>query len=76
MSRYYFHIREGQAFVRDEEGTECRDMNAVLNEAQASARDIAQAALKSQYEQALASIEIEDEDGRTLGHVSAALTLH
>jgi hypothetical protein len=62
MSRYFFHIRDGLVFVPDEEGMECRTMAAVLDEARASARDLASEALWSS-ESPLASIEIEDEEG-------------
>lgn len=74
MSRYFFHIRRGQILIRDEEGMECRTMTAVLDEARASARDIASEARWSL--DALASIEIEDEDGNEVRPTSSTRWVH
>ena len=63
MSRYFFHIRDGLILVPDEEGMECRTMRAVEDEAQASARDMADAALRSRSASLVATIEIEDDQG-------------
>jgi hypothetical protein len=65
MSRYYFHIRDGRVLIPDEEGMECRTMAAVLDEARASARDLASEAFRSSSKP-LASIEIEDEYGNEI----------
>jgi hypothetical protein len=63
MSRYFFHIRDGEFLVPDEEGMECRNMRAVNDEARASARDIANAALHRQSVTIIATIAVEDELG-------------
>ena len=76
MSRYYFHIRDGRILVRDEEGVECRSMNAVQDEARASARDMIHAALGCFAKAPPASIEIEAEDGNEVGQVTPAAWLH
>lgn len=70
MSRYFFHIRDGLVFVPDEEGLECRDMQAVQDEARASARDMVNAALHGRPSLP-AAIEIEDERGN---HVPQTLS--
>jgi hypothetical protein len=40
MPRYYFHIREGDEMVRDEEGLDCEDARTARHEAIESAREI------------------------------------
>ena len=66
MSRYFFHIRDGLIFVPDEEGMECRTIRAMVDEARASARDMANAALRSRSAALVATIEVEDEQGNTV----------
>jgi len=75
MSRYFFHIRDGRVLIRDEEGMECRTMAAVLDEARASARDIASEA-RWGLDAPLASIEIEDEDGNGVQSGTPTTWLH
>jgi hypothetical protein len=76
MSRYYFHIRDGEILVPDEEGTECRDVFAVQEEARASVRDLFNVAMLSFSRQPLASIEIEDEDGNAIEMLPPRSRLH
>ena len=76
MGRYYFHIRDGQALIHDEEGTECADLIAVLHEATCSARDVALAALRSGSTHPLATIEIEDEYGNVIANCAPPPALH
>jgi hypothetical protein len=76
MSRYYFHIRDGETLVPDEEGTECRDMVAVQEEARASVRDLFNVAILSFSRQPLAFIVIEDEDGNAVEMLPARSWLH
>lgn len=76
MSRYYFHIRDGQILIPDEEGMECRNMNAVHIEARASARDLANTALRNKSAVLPASIEIEDEQGHEVDQLGAPIWLH
>jgi hypothetical protein len=76
MSRYFFHIRDGLRFVPDEEGIECGDMKAVQDEAQASVRDLARAAVQGWALVALASIEVEDDCGNAIPQVRSTLWLN
>jgi hypothetical protein len=69
--RYYFHIRDGLDLIPDEEGVECRTMKAVADEANASAHDLANAALRSRSA-SIPSIEIEDDDGNDVPHAQRA----
>jgi hypothetical protein len=74
MSRYYFQIPDGRFLVPDEEGTECRNMLAVHGEARASARDLANAALRSFLPTVPSTIEVEDDEGNAMGNtISKAL---
>lgn len=40
MARFYFHIRNHEEFVRDEEGVEMSNARAALEEAEDAAREI------------------------------------
>ena len=40
MPRYFFHIKDEQKTIRDVEGMELQDLDAVLEEARESARQI------------------------------------
>jgi hypothetical protein len=75
MSRY-FHIRDGRHLVPDEEGTECRSLLAVQIEAQASARDMANAALRSRACEVPAIIEVEDDEGNVMGSVASKFSIN
>ena len=76
MNRYYFHIRDGQSLVRDEEGMDCRDLIAARHEALCSARDLALEAFKSGSLQPPATIEVEDEDGNAVEDLAPRPVLH
>jgi hypothetical protein len=73
---YYFHIRDGKHLVRDEEGTDCRDLVAVRAEALSSAYDLASEAFKSRSMRAVATIEIEDEDGNAVKNHTPRKLVH
>jgi hypothetical protein len=40
MTRYFFHIRQGDQTIIDDEGVECESLDAVRDEALQSAREI------------------------------------
>jgi len=69
MSRYFFHIRDGLILIPDEEGIECRTMQAVEEEARASARDLAETALRNRSAGITASIQIEDDRGNKISMI-------
>jgi Domain of unknown function (DUF6894) len=61
MAVYYFDLREGGAFVVDEEGMELRDVEAAQAEAARSLSGIAWDAMRSAGAQAQAmTIEVRD----------------
>lgn len=70
MSRYYFHIREGDLLTLDEEGLELSGMDAARDEAAASMMDLMRGGLLG------ASIQIMDEVGNMLDAASLRRTLH
>jgi hypothetical protein len=76
MSLYYFHIRDGRHLVPDEEGLECRNILAAKIEAQASARDLREAALHSFMPVVPATVEVEDEDGNQLGEMAPKFSVN
>ena len=40
MARYYFHIRDNDALIRDQEGRDMDDMRDVIHEAEEAAREM------------------------------------
>ncbi len=64
MIRYYFHIRDGWTVIRDEEGLECRDLEAAKIEAYFSARD-----LTGSWHCGACAVEIQDHAGNVLASV-------
>ena len=65
MRRYFFDMRDGKHFLVDEEGVECRDLQAVKTEA---ARALADMARDAAHEAGTASlqdmsIEVRDDSG-------------
>jgi len=72
MRRYFFHLRDGDTLVQDEEGQEFSDLEAVRLEATASAREILSEAARTGTAGSLhLQIEVADEAGRTILTVPA-----
>jgi hypothetical protein len=63
MARYFFHIRDGDALICDEEGQELADLEAVHWEAKQSAREIIAERLRGAHKLGGDLIEVEDENG-------------
>jgi hypothetical protein len=66
MPRYYFHIRDGDTVIRDDEGTELPDFEAAQFEARMCARELIVECLRSGQEINGRKIEIADEGGAIL----------
>jgi hypothetical protein len=64
--RYFFHIRDDQGLVPDEEGSELPDLATAQTEARLSARDFAIEILKCGQTLSGRRIEIADGDGMVL----------
>jgi hypothetical protein len=72
MTRYYFHIHQGQFLIRDEEGTCCANVDAARREADSSMDELVRAALRS-GDRIPSKIEVEDGDGNLLASVRASV---
>jgi hypothetical protein len=72
MPRYFFDICLDDHRIADEEGMECGDLNAALNEARLSARELASAVLQQEADLEKACIEIRDGKGETVAAMAVA----
>ena len=70
MPRYYFHVREGQNFCRDEEGQELEDTETARHEAISSTREIVGEKILHGGSLDSRIIEIADETGKVVETVS------
>lgn len=69
MKRYYFDIREGDAFAPDDEGLELSGVEAAQEEAALSLADMARDAVRGSSKQThphTMQIEVRDDDGPVL----------
>ena len=62
--RYYFHLRESEAYVLDEEGLELPGIDAVLREAIVGARSVMAGEVMQGKLPLRSSIEVDDENGQ------------
>ncbi len=74
--RYFFHVRDRQGLIRDEEGTELRDLAAARLEAFLSARDFAMEDLRRGGPVLLRQIEIADRSGKVLSTMPVIDVVH
>jgi hypothetical protein len=74
--RYFFNVRDRRGLIRDEEGSELRDMLAARHEAFLSARDFALEDIKQGGPVRLRQIEITDGDGIVLGTMPVIDIVH
>jgi hypothetical protein len=70
MPRYYFHVREGQHFFRDEEGQELADSEVARREAINSTREIVGEKVLHGGSLDSRTIEIADETGKVVETVT------
>ena len=71
MTRYYFHIRDFDVFIPDDEGMELSDIWAARVEAVRSVNDLISADLRSG---SVSSTMVEIADGQ--GHMLDAVPVH
>lgn len=74
--RYFFHVRDKQGLIKDEEGTELPTLAAARFEARLSARDFAMEDLRRGGPILVREIEIEDEKGNVLGTLPVLDIVH
>jgi hypothetical protein len=70
MTRYYFHIRDHDRLILDEEGVEIADDDGAQREAEASADDLVQDAITSGDDIGHQVIEVATEDGRVIATIA------
>jgi hypothetical protein len=76
MALYFFHIRDGESLISDEEGMELPDRIAIEEEAQFSVIDIARQCMNACKPTSGLKIEIEDEWGVIMGTRDVRDALH
>ena len=72
MARYYFEIREGTEFVRDDEGSEYDSLGAAVQGAARSAAEIGTSRL-ARGDLSDVVIEVQDEGRRRVVTVTASM---
>ena len=76
MPRYYFHILHDGRLIRDEEGIECPDINAMSREATQSARDLVAQRVQTKELLDRDVVEVHDERGQCVKRVKLSDMLH
>jgi hypothetical protein len=66
MGRFYFHVKEGNELVPDEDGIELPDIATATREALLAARELLAEAIRLGKPTAPESIIVADRSGRTL----------
>jgi hypothetical protein len=66
MGRYYFHLKDGDEIVPDEDGTELPDVSAATREALQSARELLADAIKAGKPKVYEAYVIADDTGQTV----------
>jgi hypothetical protein len=75
MGRFYFHVKDGAALLRDPEGTDLRDAAEAERMALLSARELLANAVRSGKSRFPEAFVIADEQGRTIATVPLAVVL-
>jgi hypothetical protein len=70
--RYYFHIRDGDTFIVDPDGTELDRVASAMNEARDHAREIVADQLKAGRLSTGQVFEVTDANGRIVGRLPFA----
>lgn len=76
MTRFYFHICDGDGRIPDDEGMDLQDMKAARTEVFNSARDLALTGIRSGLGIANRFVELEDEMGNLLKRLPFKSALH
>lgn len=66
MGRFFFHLKDGDEIIPDEDGTELPDVAAATREALQSARELLAEAIKAGSPRIYEALVIADEAGRTV----------
>ena len=75
MPRFYFHLRAGDQFIRDDDGQDFADLSAAKLEAISSAREIVAGAIRSGHASVPDAFVIADETAQEIDIVPLAMVL-
>ena len=66
MARFYFHLKDGEELLTDDDGVDLPDVSHAKHEAIQSARELLAEAIKTGRPEVPEAFVISDEAGRTL----------
>jgi hypothetical protein len=66
MPRYYFHVKDEQKTIRDEEGSEFQNLDAVREEAMESAREMMSGDVRQGHRPNGRTFVVMDEQGNVV----------
>jgi hypothetical protein len=72
MGRFFFHLRDGDRRMADEEGTVLPDLSAAKHEARLCARELLAEAIKNAAVRVPDLLVIADSDGKELSSLAIA----
>jgi hypothetical protein len=75
MTRYFIDLRDKAGMVSDEEGADFPSLEAALNEAKASARDLVKQYLDNRTPLEESCVEVRDTDGQVVAALTVAEVL-
>jgi hypothetical protein len=75
MATFYFHLKQGDELVIDEEGSNLPDLTAARDEALQSARELLASAIKAGSTVVPDAIVVVDQEGRTVDNLRLAAVL-
>ena len=75
MPRYFIDLRDKRGLVKDEEGARYEYLEDALDEAKASARDLARQYMDDLISLSAACVEVRDVQGRTVATLTVAEVL-
>jgi hypothetical protein len=75
MGRFYFHLRQGDELIPDEEGQDLPDVSEALHEALIAARELLAEAIKNGQDRVPDAVVIADEAGRAIETIPLAMVL-
>jgi hypothetical protein len=75
MGRFYFHIKNGDELIPDDEGTDLPDVAAATREALQAARELLAEAIKVGTSKVPEALVITDETGQTVEVLPLAVVL-
>jgi hypothetical protein len=75
MPHFYIDLRDDAGTIRDEEGASFTDIEEALDEAKATARDLAKQLISNRKPLSQSCVEIRDTQGRTVAVLTVAEVL-